>query len=55
MIFSVFLLPVIIMIAILSIINVLASNMENNIESHISNVYMMNSPESFQQILENSE
>ena len=51
MIFSVFLLPVIIMIAILSIINVLASNMENNIESHISNVYMMNSPESFQQIL----
>ena len=54
MIFSVFLLPVIIMIAILSIINVLASNMENNIESHISNVYMMNEPESFQQILENS-
>ena len=54
MIFAVFLLPVIIMIAILSIINVLASNMENNIESHISNVYMMNEPESFQQILENS-
>lgn len=54
MIFSVFLLPVIIMIAILSIINVLASNMENNIESHISNVYMMNEPESFRQILENS-
>lgn len=54
MIFSVFLLPVIIMIAILSIISVLASNMENNIESHISNVYMMNEPESFQQILENS-
>ena len=52
MIFSVF--PVIIMIAVLSIINVLASGMEDDIESHVSQVYIMNEPESFRQILDKS-
>ena len=48
MIFSVFLLPVIIMIAILSIINVLASKHGRTILNlTYQNVYMMNEPESF--------
>ncbi len=54
MIFSVFLLPVIIMIVVLSIINVLSSGMEDDIESHVSQLYIMNEPESFGQILDES-
>lgn len=47
MIFSVFFLPVLIMIAILVIINGLVSNMEDDIESHKPVVYIVNEPESF--------
>ena len=47
MIFSVFLLPVLIMVVIMSIVGNLASNMEDDIENHTSIVYIQNEPESF--------
>ena len=52
MVFSVFILPVLIMIVILSIINGLVANMEEDIESHVSEIYMLNEPESFQAVLD---
>lgn len=55
MVFSVFFLPVLMMIVLLSIINGLASNMEKDIESHKSEVYVMNEPASFGEILEASK
>ncbi|OUP49140.1 ABC transporter permease [Lachnoclostridium sp. An181] len=55
MIFSVFFLPVIIMVGILGIINSLSQNMADDIEEHTSIVYMMNEPESFQAFLEASQ
>ena len=47
MVFSVFLLPVIVMVAILTIINNLAGQMQSDIESHRSIVWVQNEPESF--------
>lgn len=47
MIFSVFILPVIIMLVIMNIMSSMIGNMENDIESHIPIVYMQNAPESF--------
>lgn len=55
MVFSVFLLPVIIMIAILTIISNLASNLEDDIKSHESMIYIVNEPEDFQVVLEKSD
>ena len=54
MVFSVFLLPVLIMVVILSIVNGLASNMEDDIESHVAQVYIMNKPETLNDILDAS-
>ena len=51
MVFSVFLLPVIIMVAILGIIENLAQGMEDDIEEHVSVVYMLNEPQSFEDFL----
>lgn len=52
MVFSVFLLPVLIMVLILSIVNGLASNMKDDIESHVASVYIMNQPEALGDILD---
>lgn len=51
MIFSVFLLPVLIMVFIMSIVNNLASKMEEDIESHTPVVYVLNEPQSFSDFL----
>lgn len=48
MIFSVFFLPVLIMVLIMSIMNTLLSRMEDDIEKHTPVVYVQNQPESFQ-------
>ena len=55
MMFSVFLLPVLIMVVILTVVNTLASNMEEDIRSHKAQVYLWNSPESFDKFLESAE
>lgn len=55
MIFSVFFLPVIIMVGILGIISNLSQNMVDDIEEHTSIVYMINEPESFRAFLEASQ
>lgn len=52
MVFSVFLLPVIIMVVILSIISNLAERMEEDLSEHTSIVYVQNEPESFQSFLD---
>lgn len=54
MMFSVFLLPVVIMVVILAVINTLASNMQEDIRSHVAEVYMIREPESFAEFLEAS-
>ncbi len=55
MVFSVIFLPVLMMVVLLSIINGLASNMEKDIESHKSEIYVMNEPASFRDVLEVSK
>lgn len=55
MVFSVFLLPVLIMVFIMSIVGTLVSKMENDIEQHSSIVYMQNEPESFGMFLKQTE
>lgn len=52
MIFSVFLLPVLIMILILGIINNLTGSMEEDIESHVPIVYIEGQPSTFESFLE---
>ena len=52
MAFSVFLLPVIIMVGIMYLMNNMISGMENDIESHKSIVYIENQQQSFEQFLE---
>lgn len=47
MVFSVFFLPVLIMVVIMSIVGSLANRMEDDIEKHTPIVYMQNEPESF--------
>lgn len=54
MMFSVFLLPVVIMVVILAVINTLVSNMQEDIRSHVAEVYMVREPESFAGLLEAS-
>ncbi|BDF32928.1 sodium ABC transporter [Lachnospiraceae bacterium] len=55
MVFSVFFLPVLIMILIMTIISGLVSNMEDDIESHESVVYVANEPASFKAFLGDSK
>lgn len=52
MVFSVFLLPVLIMVGIMALVGNLAERQVENIKSHESVVYMVNEPESFQAFLE---
>lgn len=55
MVFSVFFLPVLIMILIMTIVSGLVSNMEDDIESHESVVYVANEPASFKAFLGDSK
>lgn len=52
MIFSVFLLPVLIMVGIMALVGNLATRQVENIENHRSIVYMINEPDSFSAFLE---
>ncbi len=52
MIFSVFLLPVLIMVGIMALVGNLATRQVEDIESHRSIVYMINKPDSFSAFLE---
>lgn len=54
MVFSVFLLPVIIMVVLLTIINSLAGQMQSDIEEHTPIVWMQNEPDSFEAFLASS-
>ena len=47
MVFSVFLLPVLIMVGIMALVGNLTSRQMEDIENHESIVYMMNEPENF--------
>lgn len=51
MVFSVFLLPVLIMVVIMSIVNNLVGSMMDDIEKHNPVVYVQNEPESFEAFL----
>lgn len=51
MVFSVFFLPVLIMVLIMTIISGLITNMEDDIESHEAVVYVANEPSSFEAFL----
>lgn len=51
MVFSVFLLPVLIMVVLLTIINNLAGQMQSDIEEHKAIVWMQNEPDSFEMFL----
>lgn len=51
MLFSVFLLPVLIMVVIMSIVNHLVGSMMDDIEDHKPIVYIQNEPESFESFL----
>nr|WP_317448484.1 ABC transporter permease [uncultured Sellimonas sp.] len=52
MIFSVFLLPVLIMVGIMALVGNLATRQAEDIQSHKSRVYMINEPDSFSAFLE---
>lgn len=52
MAFSVFLLPVLIMVGVMYLMNTMISGMENDIESHKPVVYIQNEQRSFEQFLE---
>lgn len=52
MIFSVFLLPVLIMVGIMALVGNLATRQAEDIQSHKSIVYMINKPDSFSAFLE---
>ena len=51
MVFSVFLLPVLIMVVLLTIINNLAGQMQSDIEEHKAIVWLQNEPDSFETFL----
>lgn len=51
LIFSMFILPVVVMVGMFMLIFALVSNMSNNIEKHKSAVYVQNAPERFTEIL----
>lgn len=47
MIFSLFILPVILMVGMFGLISTLATNAENDVEKHVSSVYIQNAPDVF--------
>jgi len=52
MIFSLFILPAIMIIGMYSLMGMLATNMIKDIESHIPNVYIQNAPDDFMDMME---
>lgn len=55
MIFSVFLLPVLIMVGIMTLVSNLSTNMQKDVETHHSIVYVQNAPEGFEDFLKTSD
>lgn len=55
MIFSTFILPVLIMFVIMSIVSSLAKNMANDIDSHTSKVFLVHGPNSYKSYLESKD
>ena len=51
MIFSLFLLPAVIVIGIYSLMGVMVDNLNNDIETHIPSVYLVNAPENVQTLI----
>ncbi len=51
MIFSLFILPAIVMVGVYSLMGALTSKIETDIEEHISVVYVQNAPEGFEEIV----
>ena len=55
MIFSMFILPIILVVGIMGLIGFLVDSMNSDIEEHISNVYIVNSPEDFSSLVSTVE
>lgn len=55
MVFSVFLLPVLIMVGIMTLVSSLSSSAEKDVETHNSIVYIQNAPDGFEDFLLNTD
>ena len=55
MIFSVFLLPVFIMVGIMTLVSSLSTSAQNDVEAHNSIVYVQNAPDGFEDFLRSSD
>lgn len=55
LIFSMFILPVVVMVGMFMLIFLLVSNMNQDIQKHVSTVYVQNAPERFAGILDTAE
>lgn len=55
MIFSVFLLPVLIMVGIMTLVSSLSTSAQNDVEAHNSIVYVQNAPDGFEDFLRSSD
>lgn len=55
LVFSMFILPIILMVGMLMLVFALVLNMNENIKTHVSNVYVQNAPALFEQMLGNAE
>lgn len=55
MIFSMFILPIILVVGIMGLIGFLVDSINSDIEEHISNVYIVNSPEDFSSLVSTVE
>ncbi|MGN0375561.1 MAG: ABC transporter permease [Butyrivibrio sp.] len=55
MIFSMFVLPIILVIGIMGLIGILISNIQTDIEEHVSVIYLMDAPEDFYNIVKNEK
>lgn len=55
MIFSMFILPVILVVGMIGLIGVLILNIESDVEENISNVYIIDAPENFKTMLQGAE
>lgn len=54
LVFSLFIMPAVLMIGIYTLMGVLVGNMTKDIEQHISKVYIQNAPEGFEQLASDS-
>ena len=55
MIFSMFILPVILVVGIIGLIAVLIQNIESDVEENVSTVYIIDAPENFKAMLKDAE